>query len=301
VSLATEALAFGGVAMVGLGLGTAAFALARTGSAEGARLGLRGLKRQLALSESATFAAFEPLIRSIAAFYAHVAMPDLRAKLERRITQAGDLLGLTPEEHLAMSTLWGLGLVSLALLFHELIGTSPLVLGPIVLLGAYVPHARLMGEVKRRQLRVSRTLPIAIDLAALAMGAGLDFPSALRQITEKALAPDEPLHEELTRILHILDLGRTRKEALEAFAERVPSEAVQDFVSSVIQAEEKGTPLANALKVQARMLRMRRSHDAENAASRAGVMMLMPLMLIFGSILVILLGPFVLGGLKSGF
>jgi tight adherence protein C len=81
----------------------------------------------------------------------------------------------------------------------------------------------------------------------------------------------------------------------------VPTEAVKEFVSSVIQAEEKGNPLSEVLRIQARMLRMRRSVAAEQNASRAGLMMMIPLLLIFASIILLLLGPFIINGMKSGF
>jgi tight adherence protein C len=60
----------------------------------------------------------------------------------------------------------------------------------------------------------------------------------------------------------------------------------------VVQAEEKGNPLAEVLQIQATMLRMRRSVAAEESAARAGVLMMGPLMLIFATIMLIILGPF---------
>jgi tight adherence protein C len=124
------------------------------------------------------------------------------------------------------------------------------------------------------------------------MSAGLDFPGALRQVTEKTADKGDALYEELTRILQELELGRTRKQALLSFAERAPTESVRDFVSAVVQAEEKGNPLAEVLQIQATMLRMRRSIAAEESAARAGVLMMGPLMLIFCTIMMIILGPF---------
>jgi tight adherence protein C len=59
-----------------------------------------------------------------------------------------------------------------------------------------------------------------------------------------------------------------------------------------VQAEEKGNPLAEVLQIQATMLRMRRSVAAEESAARAGVLMMGPLMLIFATIMLIILGPF---------
>src|SRR5690606_11854976 len=98
-----------------------------------------------------------------------------------------------------------------------------------------------------------------IDLAAMCLAAGLDFPGSVRQIVLKTPAKNAPLREEFANILQELELGRTRRQALENFADRVPHEAVHDFVGSVVQSEEKGNPLAETLTIQATMLRMRRT------------------------------------------
>jgi tight adherence protein C len=129
------------------------------------------------------------------------------------------------------------------------------------------------------------------------MGAGLDFPAALRMLSESNAPKPSPLAREFTVILEHLEFGHTRKEALESFAERVPSRAVADFVSAVIQAEQKGNPLARVLQIQGRMLSMRRSVAAEEAAARAGVLMILPMVLLVGSILLLLMGPFLVKGI----
>jgi tight adherence protein C len=296
-----DLLGFGGIALTGTALAVASYALALSPPTVSPSLGLRGLKRQRALNRGGLFAAVEPMMRFIAGLIAHVPLGRLRSRIETQLMHAGDILGLTPDEHLALSTLTAGAFLLLALLFRDVVGASPAVLVFLVATGALLVHLRVSGEIQRRQRHIDRALPVTIDLAALCMGAGLDFPGALRQIIEKALAPGEPLHEEMSRILQMLDLGRTRREALESFAQRVPTEAVKDFVSSVIQAEEKGNPLSEVLRIQARMLRMRRSVEGEQKASRAGVMMLIPLLLIFASIVILLLGPFIINGMKSGF
>jgi tight adherence protein C len=141
---------------------------------------------------------------------------------------------------------------------------------------------------------VNRRLPYAIDLLALAMGAGLDFPGAVRQVVEKSGAPDDALVEEFTLMLQGLQVGRTRRQALEEFASRVPSDAVNEFVGSVVQAELRGNPVANVLRIQAEVSRQRRSVRAEEAASKAGVAMVAPLMMVFVCILILIVAPMIM-------
>jgi tight adherence protein C len=138
----------------------------------------------------------------------------------------------------------------------------------------------------------------------MCMSAGLDFPSALRRTAESAPDPNEPIAEELRRVLQELDLGRTRRAAILGFAERIPSDEVRELANSLIQAEDKGSPVAQVLSVQAETLRLRRSVAAEETASEAALMLIGPMTLIFLCVIVLLLGPVVArvtggGGLAS--
>src|SRR5436305_13512580 len=108
------------------------------------------------------------------------------------------------------------------------------------IVGAALPYMQGTGAAQERLKNVGRGLPYVIDLMALAMGAGLDFPGAVRQVIEKSSNPEDPLVEEFTLILQTLNLGRTRKEALAEFARRAPNETVKEFTGSLIQAEERG-------------------------------------------------------------
>jgi tight adherence protein C len=62
----------------------------------------------------------------------------------------------------------------------------------------------------------------------------------------------------------------------------VPIEAVSEFVHALLQAEERGTPVANALEIQASTARVRRANLAETAASDMRGKMVLPTMMIIG-------------------
>jgi tight adherence protein C len=136
---------------------------------------------------------------------------------------------------------------------------------------------------------------------ALAMSAGLDFPGAVRQVVEKSSDPYDPLVEELGWILHKLGLGLTRRQALEEFAVRVPVGVVVEFVGAVVQAEERGHPVARVLQVQASQSRQQRSVRAEESAAKAGVALNGPLLLLFLSVFVLILVPIVIRVSRSAF
>lgn len=284
----------------GVGVAGVVFVLARNPAAIGQRLGTRGLKRGRALADGGSFAMIEPLMRVVAGWISHLPIADRRRKIDDLLVQGGDWLGLTADEYIALSLLGAVLFGAVGALVVNVAELPSVMIIMFVGLGLAIPYFNLTGEVARRFKQVNRALPTAIDLAALCMGAGLDFPGAIRQIVDKTAAKGDALQEEFARILQELELGRTRRQALENFAIRVPTDPVRDFVGSVTQAEEKGNPLAEVLRIQANMLRMRRSVMAEEAAARAAVMMMLPLMLIFCAIIIILLGPFVVQSMGKG-
>ena len=73
---------------------------------------------------------------------------------------------------------------------------------------------------------------------------------------------------------------------------------IKRFLTAVIQGEQKGTPLAEVLGIQARMMRMHRSVAAEEAAARASVLLVLPMMLLLAAIVLVMMGPFIVNGLK---
>lgn len=288
----TLVMGFSSVALMVFGLALFTYQLALSPADEQPDVGVKGLKRKAVLEEGGLFNVIEPFMRWLARRIAALPIEDTRAKINKEIREAGEYLGLTADEYLALCAISAVGMLGVGLLIDALSDIGGIFVLMFVGFGTILPHMQVSGEIERRFKQVNRGLPHTIDLVALTMSAGLDFPGALRQVTEKTADKTDALYEEMVRILQELELGRTRKQALIAFSERCPTEAVRDFVSAVVQAEEKGNPLAEVLQIQATMLRMRRSVAAEESAARAGVMMMGPLMLIFGTIMLIILGPF---------
>jgi len=292
----TFAVRIAACALIALALGTVAHVLASILVPPSPRLGTRGARRKAAIDASDLVAGVEPIIRFLAAFVAPVRLSELRARQELQLKRADYPIGLTPDEYSALSVFSGVvlasvvGAASLAAGYSGALG----VLGGI--LGLALPYLQIQEIVRSRYKQVTRGLPQAIEIAAMCMGAGLDFPGALRLVAKPTDGRPDALASELSALLEELELGHTRKEALENLADRVPTRAIQDFTRAVIQADQKGNPLARVLQVQGRMLNMRRSVAAEEAAARAGVLMIAPMVLLLGCIMLLLMGPFMVKG-----
>jgi tight adherence protein C len=258
---------------------------------QASRLGLRGLKRTRILAENELWAGIEPLVRWLGVRVSGIPTDEQRAQLEKHISLAGDYMGLTADEYLALSILSAVAGGVLGAIGGWVMDMGGLTVVIGVILGIAGPYMQISGVAQERLKNVSRGLPYVIDLMALAMGAGLDFPGAVRQVVDKSSNPEDPIVEEFTLILQTLNLGRTRKDALEEFAKRCPVDAVIEFVNALVQAEERGNPVAEVLSIQATVSRTRRSVRAEEMAAKAGVKLVAPLMLVFFCVMGLLLGP----------
>ncbi len=287
------------VAVVALAAGVFVHAILSAPSRPLVRLGVRGLKRQRALQD-AGWRRVEPLVRWLGVRLSGSLSDAQYRALDRQLLLAGDYLGLTPAEYLALSALGFAAGLTMGLVLARVAHVSAIVVIAAALFGAALPYLLVSGELERRFKVVSRRLPGAIDLISLAMSAGLDFPGAIRQVVEKSSDPFDPLTEELGWILHKLSLGNTRREVLREFAERVPIEVVLEFVGAVSQAEERGHPVSKVLQIQATTSRQRRSVRAEESAAKAGVALSGPLILLFLAILLLIMTPIVLRLGQSG-
>ncbi|HTJ84719.1 MAG TPA: hypothetical protein VL400_23530, partial [Polyangiaceae bacterium] len=209
------------VAVFGLALFAAVFAMASAPTIAASRLGMRGLKRQRALRGN--WSTLEPLVRWLGVRVSGLVPKDMRRGLEKQIVLAGDYLGLLPEEYVSLtivSLFLGLGF---GLVFGFVAGSVAVFAIVGAVLGAMLPYLQISGEAQRRLKEIGRGLPYVIDLMALGMSAGLDFPGAVRQVVEKSSNPEDPLVDELTRLLNELSLGKTRRQALLDFAARAPA------------------------------------------------------------------------------
>ena len=94
--------------------------------------------------------------------------------------------------------------------------------------------------------------------------------------------------------LTAIELGflNERRQAFENLATRVALDAVRGVVTTMIQTEKYGTPLASALRVLSAEFRHERMMRAEEKAARLPAIMTVPLILfILPTLFVVIMGP----------
>ncbi len=259
----------------------------------------------LASGEADRRTVFEqPLVRPIMWLLVglghRLAIPKTKSWLRRKLVAAGSPNYYTAEEYLALAILTGLLLGVLLsgghLLMYGTHSIGAFILGLIA--GVGLTLFKVYDDASKRVRLIWRRLPYALDLIALAMGAGATFAEAVRTITRES--GDDPFLIELRTLLTEMDLGATRRTALGNLARRVPLDSLRSIVASVIQAEELGTPLATVLHDQATLLRLQRSVRAENAAAIASVRILIPCLLLVFAVILSVFGSFIVRAIRGG-
>lgn len=154
------------------------------------------------------------------------------------------------------------------------------------------PMIWLRGRAARRQREIERALPDTLDLIVVSVEAGLGFEAALARIVDHT---EGPLSDELRRVLADVNLGLARREAMQSMARRARSAGVSSLVSAILQSERTGMGVGQVLRSQASHVRTLRRQRAEEAAMKAPLKMLFPLVFfIFPSLFVVVLGPAIL-------
>ena len=145
---------------------------------------------------------------------------------------------------------------------------------------------------KKRTAAIQKGLPDAIDLLVICAEAGLTIDAAFARVAKELGRGYPELGEELT--LTSIELGflTERRQAFENLAYRVNLEALRGLVSTMIQTEKYGTPLASALRVLSAEFRNERMMRAEEKAARLPAILTIPLILFILPVLfVVILGP----------
>lgn len=167
----------------------------------------------------------------------------------------------------------------------------------VALLGYFIPDLMLYSKGQERQKAMQLELANTMDQMLISVEAGLGFEGAMARAGENGKGP---LAEELVRTLQDMQVGRSRRESYLALAERTNVPELRSFVQAVIQADTYGIAISRVLRVQAKVMRVKRRQRAEEKAMKLPVMVLFPLLLfIFPVLFIAILGPAVINAITT--
>ena len=148
------------------------------------------------------------------------------------------------------------------------------------------------NKVSKRSKEIRKGLPDALDLLVICAEAGLTVDAAFHRVARELGKGYPELGDEFA--LTAIELGflTDRRSAFENLAYRVNLDAVRGVVTTMIQTEKYGTPLASALRVLSAEFRNERMMRAEEKAARLPAIMTVPLILFILPVLfIVILGP----------
>jgi tight adherence protein C len=166
-----------------------------------------------------------------------------------------------------------------------------LVAGTLIL--AYkAPDLYLKNRIDKRTHAIRKGLPDALDLLVICAEAGLTVDAAFSRVSRELGRAYPELGDEFA--LTSIELGflTDRRLAFENLARRINLDSVRGVVTTMIQTEKYGTPLASALRVLSAEFRNERMMRAEEKAARLPAIMTIPLILFILPVLfIVILGP----------
>jgi len=224
-------------------------------------------------------------------------LPGFKRHILKLLLALGNPHQYSADEYLVLCIVWGLvGGVMFILSGRLMVETMTLPAIVVFLIvgflgGFFVAYLWLRERALKRLRAIAKRLPYSLDLVAMAMDAGATFYEAVHAVIRDE--PDDPLNEEFGIVVREIDFGRSRQDALTHMGQRINVDGLDGILSAVLQAESLGTPLADVLKLQANLLRMRRSMRAERKAGEAAVKILVPSMLILASVVILIFAPFI--------
>ncbi|CAA0113298.1 Uncharacterised protein [BD1-7 clade bacterium] len=167
-----------------------------------------------------------------------------------------------------------------------------------------IPDYLLEGRIKRNRARIQSDLPQAAELLVICAESGLTIDESLLRVGRSLVSFSPQLARQLLVTQQQLQIPGNRQRAWQALAKRVPVNGIENMAYLMVQSEQFGTPVANALRAIAEESRQHHMLQLEEKIGRMPSLMSAPLIVfIMFPILVMLGAPAfisVIQSLKTG-
>ncbi|MCS5595861.1 MAG: type II secretion system F family protein [Alphaproteobacteria bacterium] len=158
--------------------------------------------------------------------------------------------------------------------------------------GFFLPSILVKNHIQKRQIEINLNFPDALDMLLICVQGGIGLEQAIDRIAEEVTELSETLAEELGILSAEMGLLNDRRTALQDFARRVGSGAAKSFATAMIQADQYGTSVTNAMNIISEDLRDQRMQEAERKAASLPPKLTVPMIVFFlPGLFYIILGP----------
>lgn len=160
-----------------------------------------------------------------------------------------------------------------------------------IISGFFLPRILVKNAGIKRQQELSLTFPDALDMMLICVQGGIGLEQAIDRVAEEVAEHAPVLAEELGILSAEMAMLNDRRAALSDFGRRVGGFG-KSFATALIQAEQYGASVSQALRVQADELRDVRMAAAEQKAASLPPKLTVPMILFFlPALFIVILGP----------
>ena len=158
--------------------------------------------------------------------------------------------------------------------------------------GYKLPDVLIKNTILKRQEEINLTFPDSLDMMLICVQGGIGLEQTVDRVADEIAEHSPILAEELGLLSAEMAMLNDRREALQDFARRVGSGAAKSFATALIQAEQYGTSISQAMRVMSEELRDMRMAAAEQKAASLPPKLTVPMILFFlPALFIIILGP----------
>ncbi|NQZ13854.1 MAG: type II secretion system F family protein [Alphaproteobacteria bacterium] len=157
--------------------------------------------------------------------------------------------------------------------------------------GFFLPRLLVKNTAMKREQELSLTFPDALDMMLICVQGGIGLEQAVERVAEEVAEHSPVLAEELGILSAEMAMLADRRAALSDFGKRVGGYG-KSFATALIQAEQYGTSISQALRVMADELRDIRMSNAEQKAAALPPKLTVPMILFFlPALFIVIMGP----------
>ena len=174
------------------------------------------------------------------------------------------------------------------------------ILGPLVV-GYMGPKYWINKRVAARKQEIQDGFPDALDMMLVCVEAGQSLDQSIVRVSKELRASYPALADEYEMVAHEMKAGKDKSQVLNDMGDRCGIQDISSFVTVLNQSQTFGTPVSDALRVYASEMRDKRVMRAEEKANKLPTKMtLVTMMFTVPPLLIILVGPSVVGISKMG-
>lgn len=231
---------------------------------------------------------------------------EMGEKVRGQLLQAGIRSPSAPIKFIIARTVLPLVFMGLAMMFiagsDKEMGNSMvlLILLGVALAGYKLPAILVKNQAQKRAQEINLAFPDALDMMLICVQGGIGLEQTVSRIADEIADHSPILAEELGILSAEMAMLSDRRAALQDFARRVGSTAGRSFSTALIQAEQYGTSVSQAMRVLSEESRDQRMQMAEQKAASLPPKLTVPMIVFFLPVLfVVILGPAILQAMET--